>query len=447
MTMFSSATMKHLGRVVGFGLIVVGASACGGAKPVAAKAPAAAPAAADPKVAHAEVSESAKGPYAAGWKAYIAGDLQAARSAFESAQRADATSPNPPYALGIVLEHLGEAASARASFRAALVAKPEFDLAAVAYARSLSASGDTAGADSFLTERRSKFPQSAITLAALADVKSESGNHGDAQQMAQDALRLNPNEAFAMVVIARDHYRARKIDLARYALQAVLDGFGDASPARAKDNAEAALLRGLLEREYGRRAAAMEAFEHASTHQPDLVEALLQLGAMRLEAGNATTALAVLEPAVRFAPRSALAQSNVGDAYRLLLRTPEALKAFDAAEKLDPALTSVHYNRALLYLFTANVAGMTPVGQVEAAIAELERYKSMKNAKGAADDVDELLSRAKSRQAELKIAAGVAAEAAAAPAAPAPAEPAAPGTAPAEAPGAPAARAPATPAK
>lgn len=432
MNMKSSRSIRHLMLV----LVAGAGTACGGAKPAPAAAPVAAPttASAAKVVEHAEVSASAKGPYSDGWKAYTSGDLQSARVAFELAQRADPVSANPPFALGIVLEHLGESASARAAFRAALVAQPQFDLAAVAYARSLSASGDIAGADAFLTERRAKFPQSAMTLAALADAKSEAGNHGDAQQMAQDALRLNPNEAFAMVVIARDHYRARKIDLARYALQAVLDGFGDASPARAKDNAEAALLRGLLERDYGRRAAAMEAFEHAATNQPDLVEALLQLGAMRLEAGNATTALAVLEPAVRFAPKSALAQSNVGDAYRLLLRTPEALKAFDAAEKLDPALTSVYYNRALLYLFTANIAGMTPVGQVESAIAELERYKTMKNAKGSADDVDELLSRAKSRQAELKIAAGVAAEAAAAPPPPAPAATEAPAPAPAPAP-------------
>lgn len=423
----------HTARVSAL-LLLLGSAACGGAKPAAPAAPTQAPAV-DPKVPHAEVSESAKGPYADGWKAYTAGDLQAARTSFEAAQRADAASPNPSYALGLVLEHLGESASARAAFRAALVAKPDFDLAAVAYARSLSASGDTAGADAFLTERRAKFPQSAITLAALADVKSAAGNHGDAQQMAQDALRLNPNEPFAMVVIARDHYRARKIDLARYALQAVLDGFGDSSPARAKDNGEAALLRGLLEREYGRRAAAMEAFERAVASQPDLVEALLQLGAMRLEAGNANTALAVLEPAVRYAPKSALAQCNVGDGYRLALRTPEALKAFEAAEKLDPALAAVHYNRALLYLFTANVPGMTPISQVDAAIAELDRYKAMKSSK-AADDVDELLSRAKSRQAELKIAAGVAAEAAAAPpAAPAPAADA-PATPPAEAPAA-----------
>ncbi len=46
--------------------------------------------------------------------------------------------------------------------------------------------------------------------------------------------------------MARDHYRARKLDLAKYALQAMLEGFGESSPARDKDNAEAHLLRGLM---------------------------------------------------------------------------------------------------------------------------------------------------------------------------------------------------------
>lgn len=431
-----------LRHTVGLSVALALATGCGGSKK-----PAAAPAQAqqvgtpsNPVVQHAEVSDAAKGPYSDGWKAYKAGDLSAARASFEAAQRADSKSPNPPFALGVVLEHAGDGASARAAFRAALTAKPDFDLAAVAYARSLAAAGDLPAAESFLTERRSKFPQSAVTLAALADVKSAMGNHGDAQQMAQDALKLNPNEVFAMVVVARDHYRARKIDLARYALQAVLDGFGEASPPRAKENGEAALLRGLLEREYGRRAAAMEAFERAVTNQPDLTEALIQLGAMRLEAGNAQTALAVLEPAVKFGPKSALAHSNLGDAYRLLLRTAEALKEFDMAEKLDPALASVHYNRALLYMFTPNVPGMTPTSQIEGAIAELERYKGMKNTK-AVDDVDELLSRARARQNELKVQAGAAAAEAAAAAAPAaPEAAAAPPPAAAPAPEAPKAK-------
>jgi hypothetical protein len=59
---------------------------------------------------------------------------------------------------------------------------------------------------------------------------------------------------------------------------------------------------------------------------------------------------------------------------------------------------------ALLYLFSPNVPGMSADAQVATAIRELETYKSMrgKTAPGATDDVDELLSRAKQKQNELK---------------------------------------------
>jgi tetratricopeptide (TPR) repeat protein len=70
-------------------------------------------------------------------------------------------------------------------------------------------------------------------------------------------------------------------------------------PARDKDNAEAHLLRGLIFREGGARAVALADFEVA-VKRPDLVEALVNLGSMRLEAGNANDAVPVLESAVRF---------------------------------------------------------------------------------------------------------------------------------------------------
>ena len=74
------------------------------------------------------------------------------------------------------------------------------------------------------------------------------------QQLAQDALRKEPDFKDAMVVIARDHYRAHKLDLAKYALQAILEGFGDGAPAARQGQRRGPLMRGLIERE--RRASA-----------------------------------------------------------------------------------------------------------------------------------------------------------------------------------------------
>ena len=97
----------------------------------------------------------------------------------------------------------------------------------------------------------------------------------------------------------------------------ILDGFGDSSPARDPNNAEAHLLRGLIEKAAGQRVAALADFEAARMSRPDMVDALIQVGVMKLEAGNVIQALPLLETAVRYAPNAALAHLNLGDAYRL----------------------------------------------------------------------------------------------------------------------------------
>ncbi len=220
-----------------------------------------------------------------------------------------------------------------------------------------------------------------------------------------------------MITIARDHYRAHRMDLAKYALQAILEGFGGSSPARDPNNPEALLVRGLIGREQGARRQAMADFEMAVSKRPDMVEALVQAGSMKLEAGNAAEALPLLEKSVKFDPNHAIAHLNLGDAYRLLGKPDTAKKEFDTALSKDSSLAVAHYDLGLLYLFTPNFPGATPDSQVTSAIKEFETYKSMRGPKAPqGDDTDELLSRAKAKQAEIKNAAAAPPPAAAAPA-------------------------------
>ncbi len=377
------------------------------------------------------LSGGAKSKYEDGWKAWLNGDLQTAKKKFQEAQDADPKSPSPSYSLGVVLERLGETAGAQQAYRSAFSASPEHEISMCSYALSLANSGHTGEADTFLTDKRNKRANSPRLTACNGEVKSIAKDHATAQQLAQDALRMDPDFKDAMVTIARDHYRARKLDLAKYALQAILEGFGDASPARDKENAEAHLIRGLIYREGGARAVALSDFEAAVKRRPDLVEALINLGSMRLEAGNATDAAPVLESAVRFAPTNALAHLNLGDAYRLLGRYADAKKEFDLALSRDSSLAAAHYDLGLMYLTAPTIPGSTADGQVSTAIKELETYRTMRGPKpppGVQDDIDDLIARAKAKQAELKQtpAAAAPAPAAAAPAKPAPATPAPP---------------------
>jgi tetratricopeptide (TPR) repeat protein len=367
---------------------------------------------------------AAKDRYEEGWKAWLNGDLQTAKKKFQEAQSLDSKSPSPPYSLGIVLDRLGDVAGAQRSYKAAFTLNPNHEISICAYALSLATSGKGGEADGFLTEQRKKKPESPRLTACHGEVKSLANDHASAQQLAQDALRMDPNFKDAMVVIARDHYRARRMDLAKYALHAILEGFGEASPARDKGNAEAHLIRGLIFRESGSRAVAMQDFEAAVKRRPDLVEALINLGSMKLEAGNAAEALPVLESAVRFGPTNAIAHLNLGDCYRLLGRHTDAKKEFDTALSLDSSLAAAHYDVGLMYLTAPTIPGNSPESQVATAIKELETYRTMRGPKpppGVQDDIDDLIARAKAKQAELKQTPAAAPAPAATPAKPAPA--------------------------
>lgn len=360
---------------------------------------------------------TAKSRYEEGWTAWINGDLPTAKKKFLEAQAADPKSPSPPYSLGVVDERLGDVAGAQQAYRTAYTNNPDHEISMCAYALSVANAGHASEADGFLAEKRGKKQNSPRLTACSAELKSIAKDHASAQQLAQDALRMDPDFKEAMVTIARDHYRARKLDLAKYALQAILDGFGDASPARDKDNAEARLIRGLIFREGGARAVALTDFEAAVKRRPDLVEALVNLGSMRLEAGNASEAMPVLESATRFAPNNAIAHLNLGDCYRLLGRYGDAKKEFDLALARDSSLAAAHYDLGLMFLTAPTIPGYTADSQVATALKELETYRTMRGPKaapGVQDDIEDLIARGKAKQAELKQTPAAAAPAASA---------------------------------
>jgi tetratricopeptide (TPR) repeat protein len=345
------------------------------------------------------MNPQAQGFYMQGLNAFAMGDLVNARAFFQQASQADPRAHQAFYSLGTVQDRLRDP-GAPASYKQAFTLVPDYEPAILSYAMHLAKKGALGEADRVLTEKRAQLPKSAAVAATLAEVKSLQKDSGSAQRIAQEALKLNPDYRPAMVIIARDHYRNRRLDLALYALQAILDGFEPVSenPPRDRGNPEAHLLRGLIWREQGLRAQAMEEFRKALERRPDLVEARVQRATLLLEAGNPEEALPVLEMAVRFDAENLPAHLALGDVYRLLGRIIDAKREFDWVLAREPGLPQVHYNLGLLYLFAPSVPNMTPKQQVAEAISELKKFQEVRN-KGEPDDSDELLNRAKLKDA------------------------------------------------
>jgi tetratricopeptide (TPR) repeat protein len=396
--------------------------------------------------ASVELSGGAKDTYDRGFQAWMSGDLNAAKLAFSEAASQAPSAAAPRYSLGCVLERLGATQEALDAYRSAYATNPTYEAAIGAYAMLLARAGHTAEAEQFLGDKRAALPDSLAPTTFLAEVKSIEGDSPGCQLLAQQVLAKQPDSKDAMVVIARDYYRNHRWDLARYALQAILEGADDGSiPPRDKRNGVALLLRGLIERETGQRKQAIVDFEQSSERRPDLFEAHVNLGEMKLEAGNATEAQGPLEKAVHFGPNVAVAHLDLGDCYRLLGRPADAKKELVSALGMDSTLVGAHYDLGLLYLFSPSVPGMLDQDdQLAKAIQEFEAYKSMRSAKttkGTGDDVDELLNTAKRKQSELQLKKQAAS--AAAPANPSPASAAPTGAPPPPAPAPPASGEPA----
>jgi Tfp pilus assembly protein PilF len=360
-----------------------------------------------------KMSAQAAQAYEAGIQAFKSGDLPGARAQFTKATEADPRAFQAFYSLGVVLERQGQSANAVTAYRKATLIVPDYEPAIYAYAVALARENRGDEAMEFLNGRTTSMPKSAAIPAAMAEVRSIQGDSGQAQRLAQEALKKNPDYAPAMITLARDHYRARRLDLALYTLRAILDGYGPENPPRGTNNAEARLLRGLIYKEQGLRGPAIDEFQKALSIRSDLVEARVQLATYMLESGNAVDATPLLEGAIRYDNDHVLAHLNLGDAYRLLGKTDQAKRELEWVQKKDPQLAQVHYNLGLLYLFSQSVPGVTPLDATSKAISELEEYKKMRPRQaGKSDDTDELITRAKAKKALIEAAAADAAAAA-----------------------------------
>jgi Flp pilus assembly protein TadD len=384
----------------------------GGPQIVAPPTPPASPEAGVPEAS--QMNAQAMAYYNEGVLAFGNADLQGAVASFTRATQADPQAYKAHYSLGVVHERLGNTAAAAAAYQQSFTVQPEFAQGMVAYAMLQAAQNNLSEADTFLTQKRGALSKSATIAAALAEVKSLQKDSASAQTIAQEALKLDPAYSPAMMVIARDHWRGRRLDLALYALKAIIDGFGDANPPRDKNNAEAHLLKATILLEQDRRVGAMESFKKAMELRPDLVVARLRYATYQLETGNAKDAVDILEKTLKYDANNLAAHLSLGDAYRLTGDYAKAKQEFEWVKQKDGNLAQVHYNIGLLYLFAPKIEGMSPREQLDAATASLNRYKELVS-KSEQSDADELLKRASLKKAELDALAAAASAAAAPP--------------------------------
>ena len=356
---------------------------------------------------------SARASYDAGVAKYNAGDLPGAATDFRSAVSAEPKAYEAYYALGVTNERMGKNGDALEAYRNAYKLNPNYDAAIAAYGFLLYKQGSKTESENFLSDQSAKNPKALGVMTALAEIKSLQGDSNTAQTLAGNVLTQEAKYEPAMVLIARDHYRRGRTDLATYVLSAILDGQktaeekekglpAKASPPRAPHNAEAHFLRAVILQKQNERLAAAKWFESAVKLRPDLVDAQLQLGLIRLEANDAEGALEPLRRTVMYSGGNTEAHLALGDAYRLVGgRGGDAKKEYQwviSATGSPAQLKALaQYDMGLLYFLTPGMDGLTDVTRYDRAVEYWKMYKSAKGTASGASwpaDADELTEQA-----------------------------------------------------
>jgi hypothetical protein len=85
----------------------------------------------------------------------------------------------------------------------------------------------------------------------------------------------------------------------------------------------------------------------------------------------------------------------------LLGKPKDALDHLTWVARKDNSLAQAQYNLGLVYLFSTGVPGLSEEQAIEQAIVAFERFKKLepRAARGAGDDVDELITRARNKKA------------------------------------------------
>ena len=347
--------------------------ACAGAQKPAPAEPApavpaapAAPITGLPGEAPVALSTGARGAFEEGVEREASGDLAGAVAAFEQAFQADPAAAFAGVNAGLLRERMGDDDAARALYGKVLDRTPTFFPAAQDLVRLDARRGRAADAEADLRARLTKDPDTVALRNGLAEALLAQGKVDAAEDAARQALKLEEKNVPAMVNLATAYARKKRFELAKM----VLDN------ARQVDDRDATIWNrlGFVQLSLGDRAQALECFRTAAALRPDYPEAHANYGALLADAEDFGNAAAELEQAVKYAPGSAVAWMNLGNAYRGLKEFDKAEEAYRKALQLDPKLTAANYNLAILFL-DGDKPGMPALQRLQTGVTFLDAYE------------------------------------------------------------------------
>lgn len=342
-------------RAWGFVVLATVAAACGGssARTAVGQRPSA------PKLAAAK--PEALREYEAGMRAMrLRGpeSLEDARTRFAAAVRVDDTLWEAHHNLGIVEARLGNGDASVAALTKALKVNPAHTPSRLARAEARRQAGARTEAradyEQVLRELDADDPLRRDAAARLAGLLRDGGQFEDATEVLRDALRLAGASSRIYTELGLIYIAQKRLDLASLVLSRAKQ-LDDKDPSIY--NAEAVLALRL-----GKGQEAFDRFEHASSLDPDFLDARFNKAAVLLDSGDYTRAKVELDLIVKRKPDDLAARVALGVAQRGLKDLPAAKSTWEGVVRAGP-LRDTHRADALFNLvllkadFLEDVAG------------------------------------------------------------------------------------------
>lgn len=267
-------------------------------------------------------------------------DYASIEAKFRQAAEEDSHFGEAWYNLGVLSERQGKTDQAVDFYQRALRAKPTLKQASENLAVILQNKGDVAGAVERYQEILAAYPDDASARARLAEIYRQNGDYDRAIELSREALVRDPRSLQAYKVLMLANLDRKQLSMAKLvALRALkID----------ENDPELYQTIGLILLQENEPAKARLQFAKAAEVRPDYQPAQVMLAKMALAAEDYAGAEEHLRRILQADGKNAQAMVGLGVAYKGQGQFDKAMQAYDAAEKLDPKLASIWFNRAVI---------------------------------------------------------------------------------------------------
>lgn len=262
-----------------------------------------------------------------GIAALKAGDMNAAKSSFEAAIKANPKQADAHHYLGLVHDQTGNKADAEKSYRKALEIDPGLEESAINLAAILVEGGKNDDAAELMKKAAAKNPKSASIRVNLGMALSGKGDVEGANKAFEEAMKLDPSNGIHPVTYAAHLARAGKKDEA-------INKLKQAEKVAASD---AGILASVaLEYKAMKDFKTCQSVLDKAIGLKDIAELRIYRGTCKLGQRDLPGATADFKDAVAKEPNNSVAHYSLGNALGDAGKLPDAIAEWEASVKLAP---------------------------------------------------------------------------------------------------------------